>query len=368
MRQTAWLAMLALAGMAVSVGGVNRSQAAIQDDLVVHLRFDGDLEDSSGRNNDGAPGGSALFFNPDQPNSDGVTRQPLIGTGSLDLSYAEATEYVTFPNTLSDLLFGATTDFTVSLWAQRVTNPNTGIADPSFIGNKDWDDGGNQGWVLYDSEGHWGWNWKGADGARRDFGGKALPAGEWHNIVVTQDRDGVATFYQDGSSLGSVSIAGSGNIDTNALDPPLTTNIGQDGAGDYGPKLTHNLDDLGVWRRALNAAEVLTIAKLGRSGTSLSEIEADDVLVLGDVNGDRATNEADYLIWNANVGFTTGTGLGTDESYGKGDVDYNGVIDLGDFKIIADAAHPPLGVPEPSTMFLMVGGIACLGAIRKCRR
>jgi hypothetical protein len=178
----------------------------------------------------------------------------------------------------------------------------------------------------------------------------------------------LATFYQDGSLVGSVDISGSGNIDTNALEVPLTTNVGQDGTGAYGPKLTHNLDDLGIWRRTLSPAEALTIAKLGRGGTAVGDIGPNDTLVIGDVNDDGVTNMADYLIWNANVGFNTGTGVGSDESYAKGDANFNGVIDLADFKLIAETANPPLGVPEPSTVLLMVGGVACLGLARKFRR
>ncbi len=369
MRQTAWLAMLAAASLAGVAWEATQLQAAITDNLVVHLRLDGNLNDTSGRGNNGTPGNTPLFFLPDSTNSDGLSRPALIGSGALDLTYNDAKEFVNFSNALADLQFGADTDFTVSLWAQRVNNPAVADpGDPSFIGNKDWDNGSNQGWVLYDSNSRWGWNWKGADGARRDFGGKQLPAGEWHNIVVSHDRDGLASFYQDGAFLGSVNIAGSGTIDTSGLTPPLSTNIGQDGAGDYGSKLSHNLDDIGIWRRALNGAEALTIAKLGRNGTSLADIADDQVLVLGDANGDKLTNEADYLIWNANVGFNTGTGVGTDESYSKGDVNFNGVVDLADFRIIADAANPPLGVPEPGTFVLLAGGLACVAVARKLRR
>ncbi len=368
MRQTAWLAMLAAAGMAVAAGGATSLHAAIQDNLVVHLRLDGNVDDSSTRNNDGVAAGAGLFYIPASLNSDNVARTPFLGSGALDLTYGEATEYIRFSNALSDLQFGAATDFSVSVWAQRVINPqSTGIDDPSIIGNKDWNGGGNPGWVLFDRDEAWGWNWKGADGARRDFDGRPLPAGEWHNISVTHDRDGLASFYHDGTFLGSRNIAGSGNIDTNALATPLTTNVGQDGTGTYTPKLTHNLDDLGIWRRALSGAEILTIVKEGRSGKALSEILPEDVLVAGDVNDDGFTDNADYLIWNANVGFDNGTGSGTDASYALGDADFNGKIDLGDFKIIADAAHPPLGVPEPGTLALAACGLLGICLVRRRR-
>lgn len=363
MRQTAWLAMLAAAGMAVAAGGPSRLQAALQDDLVVHLKFDGNTNDSSGRGNNGTSA-SPLFYLPASTNSDGQTRQPFLGSGSLDLTYGEAAEFVTLANSLADLKFGTATDFTISLWAQRVVNTQSPtIGDPSLIGNKDWDAGGNPGWVIFDTNDNWGWNYADSAGKRRDFEGRALPAGEWHNITVTHDRDGFASFYHDGTFLGTRSLVGLASVDTDTLGN--NTNIGQDGVGDYGSKASHNLDDIGIWRRALNGAEVLTIVKEGRSGVDLSGIT--DVLVAGDVNLDGVTNAADYAIWNANVGFTTGTGAGSDASYAKGDADFNGTIDLGDFKIIADYANPPLGVPEPTSVVLVAIGFAGLGLVRKFR-
>jgi hypothetical protein len=363
MRKTTRFAMLAAAGLALSLGGEGRLRAALQDGLVAHLKFDGNVNDSSGEGNNAIPGGTGLFFLPASSNSDGVARSPFLGTGALDLTYSDPNEFAVFSNTLTDLQFGAATDFTISVWMQRVINPDgADIGDPSIIGNKDWGGGGNQGWVIYDQDDRWGWNWKGLDGPRRDFAGRQLPAGEWHNITVTHDRDGLASFYHDGSLLGSLSIAGSGSVDT--VDLGLTTNIGQDGTGAYGDKLSHNMDDMGIWRRALTASEVLTIVKEGRGGVDIAGI--DEILVAGDVNEDGVTNTADYAIWNANVGFSTGAG-GTDLSYSLGDADFNGVIDLGDFKIIADNASPPLGVPEPSSLLLVACGAIALGVIRKLR-
>jgi hypothetical protein len=360
MRQTAWLAMLAAAGLAVAAGGPSRLQAAIQDDLVVHLKFDGNTNDSSGRGNNGTSN-APLFYLPASTNSDGQTRQPFLGSGSLDLTYGEAAEYVTLATSLADLQFGTATDFTISLWTQRVISTSTpSISDPSLIGNKNWNNGNNPGWVVYADNDNWGWNYADATGVRRDFEGRALPAGEWHNITVTHDRTGLANFYHDGTFLGSRDISPLGVVDTT-----LATNIGQDGTGTYSPKLSHNLDDIGIWRRALNGAEVLTIVKEGRSGVDLSGIT--DVLVAGDVNLDGVTNQADYTVWNANVGFTTGTGSGSDDSYAKGDADFNGIVDLADFKIISDFANPPLGVPEPTSVVLVAIGFAGLGLIRKFR-
>lgn len=353
MRQTRWFAALAVTGTALVAGGATSLRGAIVDDLVVHLRLDGNLNDSSGRgNNGGTIEGAEVFYNPASTNSDGQSRDPLIGTGALDLTYADDTEFVTFSNSLSDLHFGADTDFSISLWVQRVVNPTVGVSDPSLIGNKDWDSGSNFGYVIAANDDGWEWNYRGASAGRVDFDdGQNLPANVWQHIAVTHDRDGVASFYQNGILLGTRDIANRGNIDTNALDPPLTTNIGQDGTGSYGPKLTHNLDDIGIWRRALTGPEIFTIAIKGAAGVSLADIPDSDVLKPGDINGDGDTNYDDYLVWNDNVGVTGNRG--SLEMLALGDADLSGVIDLRDFQVIRSFASPAFSVPEPSSIALL---------------
>ncbi|MDZ4778996.1 MAG: LamG-like jellyroll fold domain-containing protein [Planctomycetia bacterium] len=361
MRQTAWLAMLAAAGLAVVAGGTTTLRAALQDNLVVHLALDGNTNDSSPRNNDAVAGPGGAFYLPG-PNADEVTRDPYIGSGSLDLTYGTSNEYVSLVNTLSDISFGTSTDFSVTLWAQRINDDvRPEIDDPSFISNKNWAGGGNPGWLIFADNDGWNWNWATeVAGSRRNFTGGALPAGEWHHIAVTHDRDGLATFYNDGIQVGSVSLS-AGNVDTTALG--FNTNIGQDGTGAYGPTLSHNLDDIGIWRRVLTPAEVFTILKEGRGGLDISEITT--TLVPGDVNVDNVTNAADYALWNANVGFSTGTGAGTPASFAKGDADYNGIIDLADFKLIADNATPGLGVPEPGSLALAACGLGAFALLRR---
>jgi hypothetical protein len=356
------LVVLFAAGLAVVVGGATTLRAAIQDNLVVHLALDGNTDDSSGRGNNAVAGTGGAFFLPGQ-NSDGVTRDPLIGSGSLDLTYGTATEYLVLANTLTDLSFGTSTDFSLSIWVQRVIDANAGhanISDPALIATKDWDGGGNRGYVLYADNNRWGWNWAtDVAGSRKDFSGSLLPAGEWHHIAVTHDRDGLATFYHDGNQIGAVTLS-AGNIDVTDLGQ--NTNIGQDGTGVYGPTPSHNLDDIGIWRRALTPAEVFSIMLNGRRGVDISDAV---LYVPGDVNEDNVTDEDDYNIWNANVGFTTGTGFGTDASFAKGDADYNGVVDLADFKVIADNAAVPLGVPEPGSLALAAFGLGALVLLRR---
>ena len=58
---------------------------------------------------------------------------------------------------------------------------------------------------------------EGAAGGRVDFDGIApIADGLWHHICVVHDRDGEATFWQDGAFMGARFIGGQGNLD-NAL-------------------------------------------------------------------------------------------------------------------------------------------------------
>ncbi len=91
--------------------------------------------------------------------------------------------------------------------------------------------------------------------------------------------------------------------------------------------------------------------------------------VAGDIDQDGLVNDADYVIWSDNVGFTNGVGQGDAGTLLIGDADRSGRIDLWDFRIIqqaALAAGTPLtrGVPEPSSAALLL----TLGALAACRR
>ncbi|HYE31124.1 MAG TPA: LamG-like jellyroll fold domain-containing protein, partial [Methylomirabilota bacterium] len=226
--------------------------SAITADLVAHLKFDQNLEDSA-KNNDGTAVGSPAF---------------IAGKIGQALHITTGTDYVSLGRP-TDLNFGTSTDFSISFWAQ-VNGLN---GDPSIIGNKDWDSGSNPGYVLFSAGNRRiAWNLAGAPGGRKDSDAvpNTLTNGTWKHVVATFDRDGNAVIFVDGVAVRTVSLAGS----QNNLDTPegFNTNIGQDGAGDYGSVFTDlRLDDLGIWRRVLTVQEVQSIFAAGTASKDLTQ-------------------------------------------------------------------------------------------------
>jgi hypothetical protein len=240
----------------------------ITQDLVVHLKFDDNLTDSSGKGNHGTAVGS-----------------PTYDTGKIGkaVHIPSGFDYVTL-ETPADLNFGTDTDFSISFWAQTIG----WSSDPVYIGNKNWNSGGNQGYVLAtDSDLHFQWNLAGSPGTRKDYDG---PAGAlsngWHHVVVTFHRAGMATSYIDGSQVNYKWLtANKNNVDTPA---GLATNIGQDGTGTYGASFSDmDMDDVGIWRRVLTPQEVAAIYTAGGNGKDLSTVQvSSETPVMSIVRGD----------------------------------------------------------------------------------
>src|SRR5207249_4956044 len=109
----------------------------ITNSLVVHLNFDGDFRDSSGRGNHGTAIGSPNLV------------PGVIGTGGLNpFSLSTNNHFVTLGSP-SDLKFGSNTDFSVAFWVRQPAGSWSGsYNDPVYIGNKDWSSGANVGWLL----------------------------------------------------------------------------------------------------------------------------------------------------------------------------------------------------------------------------
>ena len=85
--------------------------------------------------------------------------------------------------------------------------------------------------------------------------GPFINDGVWHNIALTFDRSAaLARSYVDGALIDTRSISSLGSL---VVGQPLT--IGQDPTGSYGVSGTFDLDDVGIWRRALDGYEVQSI-------------------------------------------------------------------------------------------------------------
>jgi hypothetical protein len=235
----------------------------ISNSLVVHLTFDGNYKDSSGRGNDANPVGTPTLV----AGKFGQAMQFTTKQDGSEIDYAS----LGYPN---DLKFGATVDFSISFWA----NYTQQVDDPPFISNKNWDSSGNPGWgVFTQGNGHFRVNSTGTGGTKYDLGSSVTPLvrdGTWHNIVWSYARGSLVSVYVDGALVNTRPDQTTGSVDTDSLN--YSVNVGQDGRGTYtdggSAGITNALiDDVGIWRRALSAQEAAGIYTSGQAGKDLSQ-------------------------------------------------------------------------------------------------
>lgn len=184
----------------------------------------------------------------------------------------------------------ATGNFTIQMWV-RGNNPVNGQAsgDPAIVTNKNWDSGGNVGWVVSagvngtSPEQRFQWNFNTQGGARKDYDPTTADAtvfdGNWNHLVITHDRGGLVTFYVNGVQMtftdtqqpgtngaGTKDISGNaGQALTNAAnrlvfgqDINLTYEAGNNSS------LNADIDDVAMWNRSLSAVEVTLLYDNGR--------------------------------------------------------------------------------------------------------
>ena len=220
--------------------------------LVLHLKFDGDYQDATGRGNNGTPEGSPKIV------------AGKIGSGALEYSTdttAGTYNYVAL-GALADLQFGTDTSFSVSYWIKYSGLPG----DLPFLSSSA-NSYGNPGITFAASYKAGGWSyWLGGDAGSAglyspDF---TINDGQWHSLVHVFDRTGDAVTYLDGAIADVRSIVGLGSFDNGA-----SFTIGQDPTGQYQESGVEQIDDLGIWRRTLSEYEAQAIyvvgSKFGRS-------------------------------------------------------------------------------------------------------
>lgn len=248
----------------------------VREGLVLHLPFDGGYGDTSGRGNNGSAVGSPAFT------------AGRIGSGALRYNTTVADGAISAANYVSlgtpaDLAFGSGS-FSVAFWTKFTGQPG----DLPFLCNNT-DSFGGAGFVIAPSWASGSWSWSLNDGASpaswpgfaAQYGNDAgfpdtLNNGQWHHVVHVIDRNAEVTTFVDGAKVHAKSIAGL----TFNTDTGLPVTIGQGANGDYAVAGSFEMDDLGVWRRALTEYEAMSIFIVGNTHGRSFDVPAPAEVVL----------------------------------------------------------------------------------------
>jgi len=251
------------------------SYANVTNDLVLHLTFDGDTKDSSGRGNNGVASTSPLpvfapgIIGPQALQYTTITVSNTTGGSVTNASYVSLGTVGSGPP--ADLQFGTTTSFSVSVWVKQPAGSLFG--DLPFIGNATNSDN-NAGWVLAPGYKTGGWEFGLKDSAAHNFNPNGtvplINDGNWHNFIVTLDRAALlANAYLDGVLQSSTSISTLGSVDNGGA----LIVVGQDPTFLYTEPGQASVDDIGIWRRVLTPLEVAQIQSAGiTAGNSFNTV------------------------------------------------------------------------------------------------
>ncbi|MCR5464135.1 MAG: Ig-like domain-containing protein [Bacteroidales bacterium] len=194
------------------------------------------------------------YFPLDGDEKDALGKVETVTTGKLyysDAYYGKGADmsdgYITLKNTAV-----GTNSFSVALWIKTNGVPS----DPCIISNKNWNSGGNIGFVLsIRSDEDIKFN-AGNNGDRMDaVAGLPLDyKNGWMHVILVVDRDKnkIRLFYDFASELDYDIPESLRNVSFDALD----LNIGQDGTGHYGAHLAAQLDEFIITADALSDEDI----------------------------------------------------------------------------------------------------------------
>jgi hypothetical protein len=194
------------------------------------------------------------YFPLDSDEKDAFGNVKTATTGKLyysDAYYGKGADMSDGYITLKEVSVG-TNSFSVALWIKTSGVPS----DPCIISNKNWNSGGNIGFVLsIRSDEDIKFN-AGNSGDRMDAGA-GLPLdykGGWMHVILVVDREKnkIRLFYDFASELDYDIPESLRNVSFDALD----LNIGQDGTGHYGAHLAAQLDEFIITADALSDEDV----------------------------------------------------------------------------------------------------------------
>lgn len=241
--------------------------------LWTHLKFDGTYDDASGLGNDAYDVGTVGEFG-----------EGKLGSGSLRVQTDFDAGIYSYAGFLKELVLG-TEPITISMWA-KISSGN--LMDLPFLSNNDESLGGygltlSPGW---EETGNWGFSIKSMTDdttARYESAGGTFPWTTWNNIVYVMIPGETVKVFVNGQPATVLDISGVTIVDEfgkGSLDTSFPLYIGQAG-GAYpvkdgeGYSLDMLIDDMGIWRTALDDIDARSIYYVAEYGNSFDVKKAD---------------------------------------------------------------------------------------------
>lgn len=259
---------------------------SLKNGLWTYLPFDGNYNDASGNNLNASAVGSPTFV------------AGAVGSGAMLATTVNAETTYNYATLGTQLNLAPAQNFSVSLWV-KISSLS---GDPGLLGNKDWNSGGNPGFVLFTTGARRArWNYRNADSPRIDSNvpPEAFPTDVWGHMVVTYDRAGNASTYVNGNLI---DVRALGPVGTVFQAEGLNLNIGQDGTGTYGSDQVAAYDEVALWNRVLTQQEVAAVYQAGAAGRSFTvnppagDVSVGASLVEGAVALSWTGGSAPYLV------------------------------------------------------------------------
>jgi hypothetical protein len=143
-------------------------------------------------------------------------------------------------------------DFSIAFWV----NTTSTYSDPVMIGDQDWNSSNNDGLSVAFRGDNCRVAISDGEGNKADFSTSDIPFndGKWHMILLTFDRDGNVTYYQDDRQVLTEDMSLVGNISSGN---PLR--IAQDGTGGYGGFFEGKIGNVIIYDYVLSAEEAVML-------------------------------------------------------------------------------------------------------------
>ena len=140
--------------------------------------------------------------------------------------------------------------FTIEMW---IKPGDDNESDPSIMGDKDWDSGGNPGFTICRSSEKWKINIANQARTRYDIKGDYIEDGNWHHIAVTFNKTKEIIVYQDGELISESTLD---YVSTDDMSSPYDyLCLAQEGTESYGggsPNWSGTYNEVRIWTAVLS--------------------------------------------------------------------------------------------------------------------